>query len=213
MSLTLFEEIHNLWEAYEQLSRTSSSVINAAVARTYFLEEFESRKMTIIAPTAIRLPEETLQALGSFIIAHHPDLLHANTVTDGKRSSISFELRSQGDFRACGDLVKPHSLHSCSPFMSAKNDPEVEGQIQTLYSARNICKPNGFRTTQNTEFTQQYKRTFAAQNEKQKFFSYMLDHNWPDNTEVTKIHLLRSIPFHGEIKESLGKFMTCLYLC
>lgn len=53
VSLALFDEIQNLREKYEQLSRTSSSVTNVAVARTTFGQESVSRTMTILASMPI----------------------------------------------------------------------------------------------------------------------------------------------------------------
>jgi len=67
VSLTLYGELNNLRLEYERLSSAKPNVTNLCVAKTYFGQAKVSRKMNLLASTAVRLSKEALDTLGLII--------------------------------------------------------------------------------------------------------------------------------------------------
>lgn len=129
--------------------------------------------MTMVYSNAFWLPRQIMDTFGSIMASEHPALINAYNTVDKAHFSISSDLRTQGDCRVQLELRKIQPMYKCTPLLTANTDAQAEAQIHTLYRVRYLCKQNGFRTLQNSEFMDHYKRFVSAQHEELKFISYI----------------------------------------
>lgn len=204
VSLTFYDEVYNLRTEYNRLSAQSQAVSNVSVARTYFGQEQVSRTMTMLASTAVRLPQRTIETLGAIMNSEHPDLLDFKKQDHGPKSSTSCISIGNDDCRVFRQFVKLHSIYNCSPFMNVKTEDDIEAQVNTLFRVRDVCKSIGFRTVQHQDVLKQYKLSVCALQEERKFLSYMSSKQWPPNMEVIRTNLLRSTTLDSELMYNTG---------
>lgn len=80
VSLTLYYQLNNLRQEYNHLLVSSSVVSNFVVARAYFGQQNVSQTMSMLASTAMRLPQHTLEELRCMSTSEHPDLIDRHNI-------------------------------------------------------------------------------------------------------------------------------------
>lgn len=110
MQLPFYEKISNVRKDYDLIHVTKDNLKNAEVPRTYFGTKDSNRTMSMMASTAIRLTQDTIEAVGQIRYEEHPSLyMQQDSQTVGGCTSEQVLQRED-----CRTIV---SLSSFSPYI------------------------------------------------------------------------------------------------
>lgn len=156
------DELNNLEKDYDRLSADGSKPSNTLVTNYYFTTKSVSRKMTMLASTAIRFKPSVIVTIGLIVNSEHtgPCVSQSYIETHGARTSE--EPLHFVDCRVFRAFLLLQCLFGSTSFMNTKTDMEYIVQVNYLFQVQNLFRLNVFRTVQHTDVSDQFVAAFAA---------------------------------------------------